>query len=188
MTVAVSAAQVAVTRRYATTLATSTAATRVFYQDLTGAVLGRDPTARYGQLFDAFDTIFINTAFFDRGIWPSGSVSTHTVIDSYYRRAFPGLDASAAGRRNLDALGAQAGTLAAAFCTPADVARSLPAQPYSREAGSVASAALRDDPRWKAVRRFDPPAGCVLLYERVERALTLDEKWAAVPDRAVSNP
>ena len=188
VTVAVSAAQISVVRRQARAAAAYGSATRQFYQELTGAVLGPDPSVRYGQLFDAFDTIFINTAFFDRGIWPTGSVSYHTVVDSYYRNHFPGLDAREAAHRNLDALAARAGTLAAAFCTPADVAKSLPAQPFAREAGSVASAALRDDPRWKALRRFDAPMGCVLLYERVERDLPLDEKWAAVPDRAISSP
>jgi hypothetical protein len=28
-------------------------------------------------------------------------------------------------------------------------------------------------------RRLDGPVGCVLIYERVERALTPDAKWAA---------
>lgn len=174
-------------RRHSLAVAALVQPTRQFYRALTDAVLDGDPSARYGLLFDAVDTLFVNTAFFDRGIWPSGTVSFHSVVDSYYRQHFPGLDARAAGRANLEAL-ARPGTRAAAFCTAADAARSLPAQPFAREAASVASEGLRDGPRWKALRRFDAPVGCVLLYERVETDLAPDEKWATVPDRGLSGP
>jgi hypothetical protein len=186
--VAASAAQVALVRRQATRAAEAFAPTRRFYQRLTRSLLRPDPSVRYGFLFDAVETIFVNTAFFDRGVWPTGTVSYHTVMDSYYRQHFPGLDAPGAARRNLDAVNARVGTRAAAFCTPADVARNLPTQPFAREAGSLASAALRDDPRWKALRRFDAPVGCVMLYERVASDLTPAEKWAAVSGPAVSGP
>lgn len=167
-------------RRRALETAGSLAATRRFYQELTQGLLGANPAARYGLLFDAGETIFVNTAFFDRGIWPRGSVSFHTVVDTYYRQRFPGQGPQEAARDNLDALNARAGTLAAAFCTPDDVARSLPDQPFSRAAGTAASVALRDDPHWRAVRRLEAPAGCVLIYERSERTLGPGEKWAAV--------
>lgn len=181
VTIAAAALQFVQSRQLARRTASAASASRRFYQELTEAMLGRDPGARYGLLFDAVDTIFVNAAFFDRGFWPTGSVSFHTVVDSYYRRHFPGDDARLAARRNLDALNARVGTLAAAFCTPDDVARSLPTQPFSREAGAAASAALRADPRWRVLRRFDAPVGCVLLYERVAVALAPAEKWAALP-------
>jgi hypothetical protein len=188
LALAASAAQVALVRRQASRVAEAGAPLRRFYRELTGALLGRDPSVRYGLLFDAVDTIFVNTAFFDRGIWPTGTVSYHTVMDSYYRQHFPGLDAPGAARRNLEAVNARVGTLAVAFCTPDDVARSLPAQPFAREAGTLASVSLRDDPRWRALRRFDAPVGCVMLYERAARDLTAAEKWAAVPGPALSGP
>jgi hypothetical protein len=180
LTITTAGVQVVRSRRLARATAAGAADTRRFYQELTQAVLARDPRARYGQLFDAGDTVFINTAFFDRGFWPTGSVSFHTIIDTYYRRHFPGDGAEGAARRNLDALNARVGTLAIAFCTPDDVARNLPTQPFARAAGAAASTALRDDLRWRALRRFDAPVGCVLLYERAPRALTPDEKWSAV--------
>ncbi|MET0552797.1 MAG: hypothetical protein ABW221_07160 [Vicinamibacteria bacterium] len=186
--VAASAAELALVRRHARAVAAEAAPTRRFYQDLTGSLLGRDPAVRYGLLFDAVDTIFVNTAFFDHGVWPTGTVSYHTVMDTYYRQHFPGLDAPGAARRNLEAVNSRVGTRAAAFCTPADVARNLPAQPFAREAGTLASAFLRADPRWKALRRFDAPVGCVMLYERVASDLTAAEKWAAVADPVLSGP
>lgn len=179
-TVVVAALQYRASRSQALATAHAVSAVRRFYQELAELLVGQDPDARYGLLFDAGETIFVNTAFFDRGIWPRGSVSFHTVVDTYYRRHFPGADAEGAARRNLDALNARDGTLAAAFCTPDDAARNLPAQPFARAAGAAAAASLRADPRWRARRRFDAPVGCVLLYERAPRALTPGEKWAAV--------
>jgi hypothetical protein len=140
-TLAVAVVQYRLTRRDALAHAESLSATRRFYQELTEGLLGRDPAARYGLLFDAGETVFVNTAFFDRGIWPRGSVSFHTVVDSYYRQHFPGEDPQQAAQHNLDALNARVGTLAAAFCGPDDVARSLGEQPFSRAAGIAASVA-----------------------------------------------
>lgn len=153
---------------------------RVFYLQLAEALLAHDHRQRYGLLFEAWDTHFYNYAFYDRGVAPTGTVAYHTVVDSYYRQEFPGLSAEGIAQENARRLESRVGTMAVGHCEPDTIPDAVGYQPLAREVAVRITRHLRQSPRWRALRRFDSPYGCLYLYEWTSADLPRRKKWRAV--------
>lgn len=151
--------------------ARSAAPFRKLYQDLAALIGAGAAPHRYALLFSEVDAPFLNQAVFDTNVRFDRPVTFVTIHDSYYRAAFPGLDADGIVSVQIKLMESHEGTIAVGYCRTDDVgAGNFDA--LAKDVAFTMSEHLLRSPQWRVTRQLSSPYGCLYAYEYSTQPLT----------------